>query len=93
MINLPIILFVGICTAVLVLSYISFVQVRRADKAETIATQLVDRLQEISNYIYDADESLNQNPQVRAAFESDDEVGDFFQQLENIKDVLKSLSI
>lgn len=85
-----------ICALALLLVFtvvLLFIQFRRADKATSMAIQLVWRLQEIADYVEEASAVLDQTPQIKVAFEADDEVGAFFTQLENIKNVLRSLAI
>ncbi len=79
-----------ICIGVLVLLYISFVQYRRAEKALEAANVLLFNMEQINEYIREASTTLA-NPQLRAAFEADDEVGVFFKQIESIQEVLDQI--
>lgn len=87
MIKISLVVFILICTAVLVLLYISFVQYRRAEKALEAANVLGYNMEQIYSYIQQASATLA-NPQLRAAFEADDEVGTFFKQLTGIQEIL-----
>lgn len=90
MISLSIVWLVVGCVAILILLYISFIQYKRANKAETIANLLADKFVEIRNDLIEASETLNENPKLKVAFESDDEVGDFFKLLQNVAKELES---
>lgn len=79
-----------ICIGVLALLYISFVQYRRAEKALEAANVLLFNMEQINEYIQEASTTLA-NPQLRAAFEADDEVGVFFKQIESIQEVLDQI--
>lgn len=79
-----------ICIGVLALLYISFVQYRRAEKALEAANVLLFNMEQINEYIKEASTTLA-NPQLRAAFEADDEVGVFFKQIESIQEVLDQI--
>lgn len=72
------------------LLYISFVQYRRAEKALEAANVLLFNMEQINEYIQEASTTLA-NPQLRAAFEADDEVGVFFKQIESIQEVLDQI--
>jgi len=87
MISINSIVFCVICTAVLVLLYISYIQYRRAEKALEAANILMSNMEQVQNYIQEASETLA-NPQLKAAFEADDEVGTFFKQIISIQEVL-----
>lgn len=89
MITLPIWIFTGICIVVAVLLYISFVQYRRAEKTSNVVNVLASNMSTIYNYIQEASERMG-NPQLKQAFEADDEVGFFFKELQNIQGVLDS---
>lgn len=88
MINLPIGIFVVMCAAVAVLLYISFVQYRRAEKSLHIINTLLQNMRNIYDYVRESSETLN-NPTLRGAFESDDEVGTFFKEILNIQQTLE----
>lgn len=90
MINLPVTVFIVMCAAILILLYISFVQYRRADKATNIADVLMANMNSIHDFIRESSQSLG-NPQLRQAFESDDEVGSFFKELQNIQETLEQI--
>lgn len=87
MISINLILFIVICAAVPVLLYISRIQYKRAENALEVADILMSNMEQIQNYIQEASATLA-NPQLRAAFEADDEVGTFFKQISNIQEVL-----
>ncbi len=89
MMTLPIWIFTGICIVVAVLLYISFVQYRRAEKALNVSSVLASNMSTIYNYIQEASERMG-NPQLKQAFEADDEVGFFFKELQDIQGVLDS---
>ena len=91
--TIGILVFVFMCLVVAVSLSITHIQVKKVYKAEQVISQLVTRLQEISDYIFEASATLDGNPQLKRAFEEDDEVGSFFKQLESIKEVLQSMSI
>lgn len=87
MIRISLVLFIVICIAIPILLYISCVQYKRAEKALRTADILMTNMESIQFYIQDASATLA-NPQLRAAFEADDEVGVFFKQLTEIQEVL-----
>lgn len=78
-----------ICVAVAVLLYISFIQYRRAEKTSSTASVLMSNMFTIYNYIQEASEQMG-NPQLKQAFEADDEVGFFFKELQDIQGTLDS---
>jgi hypothetical protein len=80
-------LFIGICTVTALLLYISIIQYRRAEKALQFGETLLDNMGVIKKYIREATEKMN-NPQLKQAFESDDEIGFFFQELQSIQETL-----
>lgn len=90
MINLSLTVFILICAVILLLLYISFIQYRRAEKATNIADILMSNMSSIYDYIRESSQSL-ENPQLRQAFESDDEVGTFFKDLQNIQETLEQI--
>lgn len=87
MISVSLYIFVPICAVVLLLLYISFVQYKRAEKAIEAANILASNMNQIQDYIQEASATLA-DPQLRAAFEADDEVGTFFKQILSIQGVL-----
>ena len=87
MIQVPIWVIVLGCIAVALLLYISFVQYRRAEKSLQAANMLASNMSTIYSYIQQATEKM-ENPKLKQAFEADDEVGFFFQQLEDIQRTL-----
>lgn len=87
MISINFILFIVICTAIPILLYISCIQYKRADNALEAANILMTNMEQIQNYIREASETLA-NPQLKAAFEADDEVGTFFKQIVSIQEIL-----
>lgn len=72
---------------VAVLLYISFVQYKRADNAIQAASNLLDNMNIVYDYIREATEQMG-NSQLKQAFEADDEVGFFFKELQNIQETL-----
>lgn len=90
MINLSIIWLIAGGVVILTLLYISCIQYKRANKAETIANLLADKFVEIRNDLIEASETLNENPKLKVAFEGDDEVGDFFKLLQKVGKELES---
>ena len=89
MIEIPIWIFVVMCIAVLLLLYISFVQYRRADRSSEIIGTLMSNMQTIHDFISEASNRLGDS-NLRAAFESDDEVGFFFKELQDIQNTLST---
>lgn len=89
MINLPLYAFILICTVTALLLYISIVQYRRAEKALRVADTLLTNMSTIQEVIKEGTEKMN-NPQLKQAFEADDEVGFFFKQLEEIQGTLST---
>jgi len=87
MIQVPIWVIVLGCIAVALLLYISFVQYRRAEKSLQAANMLASNMSTIYSFIQQATEKM-ENPKLKQAFEADDEVGFFFQQLEDIQSTL-----
>lgn len=87
MISIHISILISLCAVVLVLLYISFIQYRRAEEATRVADVLLTNMETIKNYVTEASATLA-NPQLRTAFESDDEVGTFFKQISEIQEVL-----
>ena len=80
-------LFIGICTVTALLLYISIIQYRRAEKALQFGETLLDNMNVIKKYIREATEKMN-DPQLKQAFESDDEIGFFFKELQGIQETL-----
>lgn len=89
MIEIPIWIFVVMCIAVLLLLYISFVQYRRADRSSEVIDTLINNMQTIHDFISEASERLGDS-NLRAAFESDDEVGFFFKEIQEIQNTLST---
>ena len=87
MISLHIAVFVSICMVVGMLLYISIVQYRRAENALKIADNLLQNMNIIQDFIKEATDKMD-NPRLKQAFESDDEIGFFFKQLEEIQETL-----
>lgn len=90
MISINFIVFLAICAVGLILLYISCVQYKRAEKSLEAARILMTNMEQIQDYIKEASATLA-NPQLRTAFESDDEVGTFFKQITNIQEVLDQI--
>lgn len=89
MIEIPIWIFSVMCIAVVLLLYISFVQYRRADRSSEIIGTLMSNMQTIHDFISEASNRLGDS-NLRAAFESDDEVGFFFKELQDIQNTLST---
>lgn len=83
---------IGTCAVVLLLLYISFIQYKRADKAENAANILADNMVQIQRIISESSALLSSSP-LKAAFEADDEVGDFFRNLQSIQEILNQFTV
>ena len=80
-------LFIGICTVAALLLYISIIQYRRAEKALQFGETLLTNMGIIQNYIKEATAKINDS-QLKQAFESDDDIGFFFKELQGIQETL-----
>lgn len=83
-------IFIPVCTVAVLLLYISIVQYKRAENALQFADTLMQNMETIQDYIKEATGKMN-NPNLKQAFESDDEVGFFFKELQNIQETLTSI--
>ena len=77
---------------VVTLGYTTFNLMRKNEKQEDILTGYMTYLNKISDYIESTDKRLQEIDQ-KGSFESDDEVGFFFEQLKNIQSVLNSFNV
>lgn len=69
------------------LSYIIYNLLRKVEKYEDVTTDQTGYLQRISNIIIESNKHI-QNLDENGAFQSDDEVGFFFEQLKSIQEEL-----
>ena len=72
---------------VLALGYTTYNLLRKFEKQEDILAGYLDYLDKLSRVIEVSDEKLKQIDS-RGTFESDDEVGFFFQQIKGLQDIL-----
>lgn len=77
---------------VVVLGYTTFNLLRKNEKQEDILAGYLDYLDKISRVIEVSDEKLKQIDS-RGTFESDDEVGFFFQQIKGLQDILNDFQL
>ena len=77
---------------VVIFGYTTFNLMRKNEKKEDILTGYMTYLNKISDYIEITDKRLKEIDQ-KGSFESDDEVGFFFEQLKNIQSVLNSFNV
>ena len=77
---------------VVALGYTTFNLLRKNEKQEDILTGYMVYLNKISDYIETTDKKLKEID-AKGTFESDDEIGFFFQQIKNIQTVLNSFNI
>jgi uncharacterized membrane protein YukC len=77
---------------VVIFGYTTFNLMRKNEKQEDILTGYMTYLNKISDYIEITDKRLKEIDQ-KGSFESDDEVGFFFEQLKNIQSVLNSFNV
>tara|TARA_S200002703_G_scaffold97937_1_gene84604 strand:- start:972 stop:1247 length:276 start_codon:yes stop_codon:yes gene_type:complete len=77
---------------VVTLGYTTFNLMRKNEKQEDILAGYMTYLNKISDYIESTDKRLKEIDQ-KGSFESDDEVGFFFEQLKNIQSVLNSFNV
>ena len=75
---------------VITLGYTTYNLLRKNEKQEDILTGYMVYLNKISDYIETTDKKLKEIDS-KGTFESDDEIGFFFQQVKNIQTVLNSL--
>ena len=77
---------------VIALGYTTFNLLRKFEKQEDILAGYLDYLDKISRVIEVSDEKLKQID-ARGTFESDDEVGFFFQQIKGLQDILNDFQL
>ena len=77
---------------VVVLGYTTYNLLRKNEKQEDILAGYLDYLDKISRVIEVSDEKLKQID-ARGTFESDDEVGFFFQQIKGLQDILNDFQL
>ena len=77
---------------VVILGYTTFNLLRKNEKQEDILTGYMTYLNKISQTIEVADKKI-QEIDVKGSFKSDDEVGFFFQQIQNIQTILNAFII
>ena len=77
---------------VVTLGYTTFNLLRKNEKQEDILTAYMVYLNKISDYIETTDKKLKEID-AKGSFESDDEIGFFFKQIQNIQTVLNSFNI
>ncbi len=77
---------------VITLGYTTYNLLRKNEKQEDILTGYMVYLNKISDYIETTDKKLKEIDS-KGTFESDDEIGFFFQQVKNIQTVLNSFNI
>lgn len=75
-----------------ILGYTTFNLLRKNEKQEDILAGYLDYLDKISRVIEVSDEKLKQIDS-RGTFESDDEVGFFFQQIKGLQDILNDFQL
>ena len=83
---------VTLSVIVLALGYTTFNLLRKFEKQEDILAGYLDYLDKLSRVIEVSDEKLKQID-ARGTFESDDEVGFFFQQIKGLQDILNDFQI
>lgn len=77
---------------VLALGYTTYNLLRKFEKQEDILAGYLDYLDKISRVIEVSDEKLK-SIDARGTFESDDEVGFFFQQIKGLQDILNDFQL
>lgn len=77
---------------VIALGYTTYNLLRKFEKQEDILAGYLDYLDKLSRVIEVSDEKLKQID-ARGTFESDDEVGFFFQQIKGLQDILNDFQI
>jgi len=77
---------------VLALGYTTYNLLRKFEKQEDILAGYLDYLDKLSRVIEVSDEKLKQIDS-RGTFESDDEVGFFFQQIKGLQDILNDFQL
>ena len=87
-----IIAIVILSVTVLALGYTTFNLLRKFEKQEDILAGYLEYLDKLSRVIEVSDEKLKEIDS-RGTFESDDEVGFFFQQIKGLQDILNDFQI
>jgi uncharacterized membrane protein YukC len=87
-----IIIITILSVAVVVLGYTTFNLLRKNEKQEDILSGYMAYLNKISDIIEMSDKKM-QEVDAKGSFKSDDEVGFFFIQIQNIQTVLNSFNI
>ena len=77
---------------VVILGYTTYNLLRKNEKQEDILAGYLDYLDKLSRVIEVSDEKLKQIDS-RGTFESDDEVGFFFQQIKGLQDILNEFKL
>ena len=77
---------------VFALGYTTYNLLRKFEKQEDILAGYLDYLDKLSRVIEVSDEKLKQIDS-RGTFESDDEVGFFFQQIKGLQDILNDFQL
>ena len=77
---------------VVVLGFTTFNLLKKNEKQEDILSGYMSYLNKFSDYIEETDKRLKEIDQ-KGSFETDDEVGFFFEQLKNIQSVLNSFNV
>ena len=77
---------------VVTLGFTTFNLLRKNEKQEDILAGYLDYLDKLSRVIEVSDEKLK-SIDARGTFESDDEVGFFFQQIKGLQDILNDFQI
>ena len=77
---------------VVILGYTTFNLLKKNERQEDILAGYMSYLNKISDTIDFADKKLKE-VDARGSFESDDEVGFFFQQIKQLQDVLNNFKI
>ena len=77
---------------VLALGYTTYNLLRKFEKQEDILAGYLDYLDKLSRVIEVSDEKLK-SIDARGTFESDDEVGFFFQQIKGLQDILNDFQL
>jgi len=77
---------------VLALGYTTFNLLRKFEKQEDILAGYLEYLDKLSRVIEVSDEKLKEIDS-RGTFESDDEVGFFFQQIKGLQDILNDFQL
>ena len=90
--TLAIIAVIILSVMVVTFGYTTFNLMRKNEKQEDILAGYMTYLNKISDYIEATDKRLKEIDQ-KGSFESDDEVGFFFEQLKNIQSVLNSFNV